>query len=83
MKFLTLLIGLLFSSFVMAEIYEKPPYTPDEGHIQEEIERQEEAPSSEDKMIKEGKHQDVKGPAENPSFEMIDDEITEDEESSP
>lgn len=80
MKFLFLLFGLLFSMGLWAEIYEKPEYTPDEGHLQEEIERQEERPAQEKE--KSGKHQDVKKPDANPGFEMIDDEMTEDEESS-
>lgn len=80
MKFLYLLVGLLFSMSVWAEIYEKPEYTPDEGHLQEEIERQEERPSQE--KVKEGKHQDIKRPDSNPSNEKIDDEMTGDEKSS-
>lgn len=78
MKFLFLLVGLLVSIGVGAEIWEKPKYTPDEGHLQEEIERQEERPEQE----KEKKHQDVKKPEADQKFEMIDDEMTEDEESS-
>lgn len=78
MKLLFLTVGLLVSIGVGAEIWEKPKYTPDEGHIVEEIERQEERPEEE----KEKKHQDVTKPESEQKFEMIDDEMTEDEESS-
>lgn len=78
MKVLFLLVGLLMSIGVGAEIWEKPKYTPDEGHLQEEIERQEERPEQE----KEKKHQDVRKPDADQKFEIIDDEMTEDEESS-
>lgn len=78
MKVLFLLVGLLMSIGVGAEIWEKPKYTPDEGHLQEEIERQEERPEQE----KEKKHQDVRRPDADQKFEIIDDEMTEDEESS-
>ena len=79
MKKLFLLAGLLFSYGSYAEIWEKPTYTPDEGHLQEEIERQEEKPATE--KTKDKNHQDPT-PQSNPSFEMIDDEMTEDEEAS-
>lgn len=79
MKKLFLLSGLIFSFGLYAEIWEKPKYTPDEGHLQEEIERQEERPEQEQKSDK--KHQD-QTPESNPSFDMVDDEMTEDEEAS-
>lgn len=44
MNSFTLIVGLVLSTMSSAEVWEKPPYVPDEGHLQEEIEKQEEAP---------------------------------------
>ena len=82
MKLIFIFLGLLFSMVLWAEIWQKPAYTPDEGHIQEEMERQEERPKQEKEKQKDNKHQDVRKPESNPGFEMIDDEMSEDEESS-
>ena len=82
MKLLFIFLGLTFSMGLWAEIWQKPVYTPDEGHLQEEMERQEERPKQEKEKQKDSKHQDVRKPESSPSFEMIDDEMTEDEESS-
>lgn len=79
MKKIILFTGMLFSFGLYAEIWEKPKYTPDEGHLQEEIERQEERPEAE--KNKDKKHQD-ETPQSNPGFELTDDEMSEDEEAT-
>lgn len=81
MKILIISLGLVFSSMLAAEVWEKPKYTPDEGHIQQEIEEQEERQESTETQDK--KHQDVQDANSHPSFEMIDNETSEDEEASP
>ncbi len=70
--------GLMLNMGLFAGVWEKPKYTPDEGHLQEEMERQEERPETE--KIENKKHQD-QTPEADPGFEKINDEMTEAEET--
>jgi hypothetical protein len=63
MKTITLLItSFFFSSIVIADVWQKPPYTADEGHIQEEMEEDIE------RQEMESRHQDegIQSPKKNP-----------------
>lgn len=72
MKYLILVsVGILGSFSVGAEIWEKPKYVPDEGHLQEEIERQEEKPKEKLKE-REKHHQDVKKPRSSPKLKKTE-----------
>lgn len=79
--FLVLTTGLLLSTSVFGEIWEKPEYTPDENHLPEEaIEMQEDIPQDEDT---DRQHQEIRRPTDtNNEFQKIDDELSEDQESA-
>ena len=63
---------LLFSFAVHAEVWEKPEYVPDENHMpEEEIQKEEQEEKS---KIKKDQKQ------EKETFQLIDDEIPEDQE---
>lgn len=62
MKRLILLTGMLFSIAGGAEIWEPPPYQPDENHLppEELQEQEEEQQSPEDKKVKQDKEVSTK-----------------------
>lgn len=79
MKTIMLMLFVFLPALVNAEIWKKPPYQADEGHIKNEMERQEEQIKENDNRSK--KHQDTPR-EEDPDVKMMDEDVKEDEDPS-